>query len=154
MPTNEVFFSGIRYGVKGDNPTQIIKNISWIIGRETTTPPHEIQEHMEHIFKTTITGIGDGVAVFDWTSNKIDHPYVICARLETSVLFPATDDRSIDIVLALVSPKKSGPLHLQYLARLTRMFRDTALLNALRDVTCVDGMKSVLSPENRKFIAA
>lgn len=151
---NDIHFSGIRYGIKGDNPHQIIKNLSWLIARDIVLPPSATQDQMEYLLKKSIAGVGDGVAVFDWVSEKIEEPYLMCATLESPIMFPAVDDRAVDITLILVSPSKNGPLHLQHLARVTRMFREPKLLEKLRNVSCVDGLRSVLSPENRKLLAA
>ncbi len=151
---NEIRFSKVRFGIKGDNAAQIIKNISSVISRDTQLPPSETYERMDHLFQTSMTGIGDGIAVFDWVSNTITSPYLLCAKLETPVAFSSVDDRNVDIVLVLTSPRNTGPLHLQYLARVTRMFREPRLLQKLRSVNCADGLDSVLTPENKQFFAA
>ena len=151
---NEIRFSKVRFGIKGDNAAQIIKNLSSVIAKDTQLSSFETQDRMNHLFQTSMTGIGDGIAVFDWVSNAIDSPYLLCAKLETSVAFSSVDDRAVDIVLALISPRNNGPLHLQYLARVTRMFREPRLLKKLRDVEGVDGLSSVLTPENKAFFAA
>ncbi len=151
---NEIHFSSVRFGVKGDNAAQVIKNISSIIANNTSLGPSETHDHMDHLFQTSMTGIGDGIALFDWVSDSITEPYLFCARLESSVGFSAIDDRGVDIILVLISPRKNGPLHLQYLARVTRMFREPRLLQKLRDISCTDGLSSVLSPENKTVFAA
>jgi PTS system nitrogen regulatory IIA component len=154
MLGKEIDFSGIRFGVKGDNPEQIIKNLSWVIARETPLTFPETQKNMEDIFKKSVTGIGDGVAVFDWVSEKAETPYLLCAKLESAVQFPSVDDRSVDMVLVLVSPQSKGSFHLQHLSRVTRMFRESKLLEKLRSVSNVDGLHAILLPENRRLSAA
>lgn len=154
MLGNEIDFSDIRFGVKGDNPEQIIKNLSWTIAREMPLSFIDIQEKMEHILKNSMTGIGEGIAIFDWVSEQAEKPFLLCARLESAVAFPSVDDRAVDMVLVLISPKSKGSLHLQYLSRVTRLFREPALLSKLRSVSNVDGLQAVLLPENRKLSAA
>lgn len=154
MLAQELQFSGMRFGLKGDNAPQIIKNLAWVISQDTQLSVTQIHDQLDHIVKDTMVGIGEGVGIFDWVSDDIAHPYILCTLLETPVQFPATDEKAIDIVLTLVSPEKNGPLHLQYLSRLTRMFREPKLLQSLRSVGSVDGMIAVLSPDNRKLAAA
>jgi PTS system nitrogen regulatory IIA component len=154
LTQNDIVFSDVHFAIKGDNAAQIVKNMSWLIGRPQNIPTLKIYNALDDILKTSIVGIGDGVTVFDWTSEQINTPYLLCATLETPVNFPSVDERASDIVLALISPAIYGPLHLQYLSRITRMFRDTALLHSIRNVTCVDGLNSILSAENRKILAA
>lgn len=154
MPTFDVQFTSMRFGIKGDNSLQIIKNLSWGISQDTQIGSAVIHSELEDLLKNSMIGIGDGVGVFDWVSDEVDTPYIMCSLLESPVVFPSADDRAIDVVLTLISPEKNGPLHLQYLSRLTRMFREPRLLQSLRSVTCVDGMVSILSADNRKLLAA
>ncbi len=151
---NEIRFSGVRSGIGGQTVAQVIKNLSLVISSDIKLPSPHIQHRLEHIFATSISGIGDGIAVFDWIDDDINEPYLLCARLGNGVNFSSVDDRRVDIVLVLVSPRKTGPLHLQYLARVTRMFRETPLVEKIRSVESADGISSVLSPENRKLSAA
>lgn len=154
MFANDIHFSEMRFGIKGDNPSQIIKNLSWVISQDINASSVTTHSTLDDLLKNSMIGIGDGVGVFDWVSADIDTPYILCSLLESPVAFPSVDDRALDIVLTLVSPEKSGPLHLQYLSRLTRMFREPKLLQSLRSVSCVDGMISVLSADNRRMLAA
>lgn len=154
MFADDIHFSGMRFGIKGDNPLQIIKNLSWIISQDIRTSSVATHSTLDNLVKDSTIGIGEGVGVFDWVSNSIDTPYIHCSLLESPVAFPSVDDSPIDIILVLISPEKNGPLHLQYLSRLTRMFRELRLLQSLRSVTSVDGMGSILSPDNRRLLVA
>jgi mannitol/fructose-specific phosphotransferase system IIA component (Ntr-type) len=154
MFVNDIQFSGMRFGIKGDNASQIVKNLSWVISQDTKISSVITHSTLDEMLKNSMIGIGDGVGVFDWVTDAVDEPYMLCTLLEAPVAFPSVDDSPIDVVLTLISPEKNGPLHLQYLSRLTRMFREPRLLQSLRSVTCVDGMVSVLSIDNRKLLAA
>ena len=154
MPLQDVHFTDVHFGIKGDNPLQVTKNIAGLIGRTTPITRLECNLRMEELLKTSIIGIGDGVVVFDWVSEKLSPPYLACFKLEAHVPFPALDDKTTDIVLALISPEHLGPIHLQYLSRMTRLFREPKLLRKIRNVDNADGIKAILAPENRQFIAA
>lgn len=154
MPLQDIHFTDVYYAIKGDNPNQVSKNIANLIGRTTPITRLECNLRMEEVLKTSIIGIGDGVAVFDWVSEKLSTPYLACFKLESHVSFPALDDKTTDIVLVLISPEHLGPIHLQYLSRMTRLFREPSLLKKIRNVESADAIKAILSPENRQFIAA
>ncbi len=154
MFAQDIQFSALRFGVKGDNASQIVKNLAWVISHDTKISTPSTHSQLDDMLKNSMVGIGEGVGVFDWVSNDVDVPYIMCSLLETPVVFPSVDEKSIDIILVLVSPEKTGPLHLQYLSRLTRMFREPKLVQSLRSVSCVDGMVSILSPDNRRLSAA
>lgn len=154
MAMQNITFSKMIYGVKGDNSSQIIKNLAANVGKDIHLSAMATHQKLESLIKNSMIGIGGGVALFDWMLDKVDTPYIMCALLDTPTIFPAVDENMIDVALILVSPEKNGPLHLQYLSRLTRMFRDEKLLANLKSVTCTDGMKSVLLVDNNQSIAA
>lgn len=147
-------FSKMLYGVKGDNASLIIKNMAPIISKDINASAMSAHSILDKLLKNSTIGIGGGVAVFDWVSDKLETPYIMCALLDTPTDFPAVDENMIDIALVLVSPEKNGPLHLQYLSRLTRIFREEQILTRLRSVSSIDGMASVLLPQHNQFLAA
>lgn len=154
MLAQPIDFTGAQFGMKGDNPLQVIKNLAFLIARDTSNPSTPIHAQLDNLLKNSMVGIGDGVGVFDWISDDVETPYVLCSLLEKPVPFPSVDDSRIDIILTLISPEKNGPLHLQSLSRLTRMFRDPQFLNSLRSVHSRDGMLAILSHDNRPLLAA
>jgi nitrogen PTS system EIIA component len=154
MPMQNITISKMVYGVKGDNASLIMRNIAPLIGKDINLSVMEAYQKLEGLHKTSMIGIGEGIAIFDWVSDTIDKPYILCAILDNPTSFPAVDENKVDIALVLISPERSGPLHLQYLSRLTRMFRDEKLLTSLKSVACVDGMRAVLCPETHHAIAA
>lgn len=150
----DVTFSGVKFAIKGDNPQQIIKNLSWILVRKTPLTAEDVIGKMEQMNATTMVGIGDGVTVFDWTTNTVDTPFLYCATLEKNVMFPSVDEQGSDIVLVLVSPRAHGALHLQTLSRVTRLFREQVLLNKIRSVENEDGLKVALDNTEEYRLAA
>lgn len=154
MLAQTIDFTAAHFGVKGDNPLQVIKNLAFTISRDTHNPSTILHSQLDGLLKNSMIGIGEGVGVFDWVSKDIDTPYIMCSMLENSVTFPSVDDKSLDIILTLISPEKNGPLHLQSLSRLTRMFRNAQFLTSLRSVHSRDGMLSILCHDNRHLLAA
>lgn len=154
MLAQTIDFTAAHFGVKGDNPLQVIKNLAFTVSRDTQKSSTILHTQLDKLFKNSMIGIGEGVGVFDWVSKDVDAPYIMCAMLESPVSFPSVDDKSLDIILILISPEKNGPLHLQSLSRLTRMFRDAQFLTSLRSVHSRDGMLSILCHNNRDLLVA
>lgn len=152
--TQDLAISNVYCGLKGSNTEQIFKNLTWKISQDIGISGSVVFSDMVTASKRHDVGIGEGVAVLDWKSDGIKSSYVIVAKLEQPIEVSAIDDRPVDIVLVLISPREGSLTHLRHLARLTRMFRDDHLLEQLRSTICVDGMLSILSPENRKILAA
>ncbi len=154
MLKDDIHFSRLCFGVKGDNPAQLTKSLSDVIGQDLGVHSVHIRKTLNQILKTSLSGVGDGVGIFDWVSDDITTPYLLCAKLDTPVTVPSVDDRAIDIALAVVSPERHGPRHLQRLSGITRLFRDPFVLEKLRSVSSVDGMHMILLPDNRDLLAA
>ncbi len=150
---DDVRVSEVQFGLKGDNVELILKNLSWKISQDINFSAASVRSDLKRIAAYK-PGIGDGIAVFDWLSEGIEEPYVLVSRLEHPVDIQAIDDRPVDFILVLVSPDSQSVTHLRHLSRLTRMFRDVDLLDQLRSTQCEDGMRAVLSPENRQVLAA
>lgn len=141
-------FSAVHFAVKGNHPEQVFKFLAWEMAKSSQLLAIEIVEHLEDYCKQHVAGIGDGVAVFDWKSPDITEPVLMLSRLEQPVAFTSLDDAPVDMIVTLISPEhteQTRPLHLRHLARLSRFFRDTDLLQKLRDATCADGVRAVLA---------
>ncbi|MFA7276986.1 MAG: PTS sugar transporter subunit IIA [Pseudobdellovibrionaceae bacterium] len=150
----DYFFNCVAFGIKGLEPVQILKNISYTLARQTELPAGLFLDKLDQITKSEIVGIGDGVAVYDWKSPRITDSCLALLRLESPVQFPSVDDRPVDVIVVLVSAESVGPVHLRHLARITRLVRDHDFLARVRDVTCQSGLEALLAPENSQTLAA
>lgn len=79
------------------------------------------------------TGVGDGVAIPHGTVPGLEAVIGLFARLAKPVDFDAPDDQPVDMVFLLLAPKTSGAGHLKALARISRLLRDKAVRQKLRD---------------------
>jgi len=79
------------------------------------------------------TGVGDGVAIPHGTVPGLDGLIGLFARLAKPVDFDAPDDQPVDMVFLLLVPETSGADHLKALARISRVLRDKAACQKLRD---------------------
>jgi len=79
------------------------------------------------------TGVGDGVAIPHGTVPGLEGLIGLFARLAKPVDFDAPDDQPVDMIFLLLVPETSGVDHLKALARISRVLRDKAACQKLRD---------------------
>ncbi len=78
------------------------------------------------------TGIGNGLGIPHAFSPEVHDQDVLLIRLARPIPFAAIDNRPVDLVLALAAPASDTSLHLQMLARISRIFRDSDAVRAIR----------------------
>ena len=80
------------------------------------------------------TGIGGGIGIPHTLSPDVQDASVLLIRPARPLPFDALDGLPVDIILGLVVPESDTSLHLQMLARISRLFRDSRFMATLR--TC------------------
>jgi nitrogen PTS system EIIA component len=65
--------------------------------------------------------------------------------LQNPIAFESVDGEPVDLAFALISPEHAGADHLTALARVSRMFRDSATLKKLRGTENIDGLYAILT---------
>jgi len=104
--------------------------------------------------KTASSGIGNGVAIPHLVMDEIDKPYMLFARASQKIVYDALDGEPVDLVFMILSPRADGPLHLQRLARISRMLRDQNLCNRLRGADTTDAIHALLFDQTSRRMAA
>ena len=94
--------------------------------------PGKIFNGLETREQTMSTGIGNGIALPHTTCSDAKHPHVILIHLEKPVNFDAIDNKPVDIVLAMIIPENETNLHLQILARVSRLCMKPEFLMSIR----------------------
>ncbi|MGH6915963.1 MAG: PTS sugar transporter subunit IIA [Geminicoccales bacterium] len=78
------------------------------------------------------TGIGHGIAIPHARLEGLDRLVGLFARLDQPVDFEALDERPSDLIFLLLVPSTAEAESLKALARISRMLRDPALRQRLR----------------------
>ncbi len=81
------------------------------------------------------TGVGKGVAIPHARIEGLTEITGVFARLTTPVDFDAVDDVPVDLVFMLFAPEDAGADHLKALARVSRLLRDSATCDKLRQTS-------------------
>ncbi len=99
-------------------------------------------------------GMGDGVAVFDVVSPRIQTPVLALFTFAHDIDFNALDGEPANIMAAVLSPSSADSAHLQRLAVVSRVLRSCDLCAALRDAEDLDTMRALFMPTQDWMIAA
>lgn len=79
------------------------------------------------------TGFGNGIAVPHALLNDLSHPVASLTRLSAPIDFDAPDNGQVDLLFALLWPRRDTQQFLPTLAGVSRIFRSKFLRGALRE---------------------
>jgi PTS system nitrogen regulatory IIA component len=85
--------------------------------------------------ETMTTGIGEGIGIPHTMISEASKAALLLIRLGEPIDFQALDAVPVDIILVAVAPENQTTLHLQLLAGISRFFKNTDILKALREAS-------------------
>jgi PTS system nitrogen regulatory IIA component len=91
------------------------------------------------------TGVGQGIAIPHGRVPGLDKVFGFFARIAEPVDFEAIDDKPVDLVFLLLAPEAAGADHLQALAAVSRLLRDSKLCEQLRKAKDAAGLYRLLT---------
>jgi len=77
------------------------------------------------------TGIGDGVAIPHGALAELDHQRAALLVVPDGLDFDAIDGQKVNILFAVISPKRATGEHLKTLARISRLLRNRSFREQL-----------------------
>jgi len=92
------------------------------------------------------TGYGRGIAIPHVHVRGLSRIVCYFARLARPVDFDAPDNQPVDLVFLLLSPDHASGDHLKALARISRLVRDTAMIERLRTAKDEVALRHLLIP--------
>ena len=93
------------------------------------------------------TGVGNGVAIPHGKFEELNEIMCLFARLEKPIVFDSSDDQSVDLVFMILAPENAGAEHLKALSKVSRLLRQTSLVERLRGCRDVGGLYALLTDE-------
>ncbi len=111
---------------------EILLRVSEKVAELTGQPAADIYEALNDRESLGSTGLGNGIAVPHGKFAPIHGVLAVFLKLDTPVDFEAVDDQPVDIVMMLLAPLGAGADHLKALARVARVLRTEAVVEALR----------------------
>ena len=91
------------------------------------------------------TGIGRGFAIPHAKSDTVNKLVLAFGRLAEPIDFASIDGQPVSLLAMLISPTSATTLHIQALARLSRMVTNEAILDALLSAQSADAFFKVIA---------
>ncbi len=154
MPDEPIRFHSFIFGLKADSREQVLQSIAWRIGRDTNADMTWIADQLLQSEQREASGIGGGVAIPHLKSTPLAIPHLVLAKLAAPLDFGALDGEPVDLVCAVLSPQMDGVLHLRRLSRVTRLFRESFVLEKLRNAQSEAEMAELFNFTNRQQVMA
>jgi|SRR5690606_16621141 len=123
---------GIVLGMKAASKKQALAGLAQRASELTGVPERQILDVLLERERLGTTGVGRGIAIPHGKVESLERIFGLLARLETPVPFDAIDDEPVDILFLLLAPESAGADHLKALARVSRLLRDRAFCERLR----------------------
>jgi len=114
----------------------------------------ELAERLTKREREGCTGVGKGVAFPHCRLDGISDAVFAVGRSTAGIEFGAADGEPITVLFLLLSPKDAPALHLQALARLTRLARTPGLLEAVRAAESAGDVVAALREADATLSAA
>ena len=135
----------VLLSVKAKNKRQLLQELSQFAAGITKVNDRTIFDALLERENLGSTGFGNGTALPHGRLPELDKVYVFLARLATPVDFDAIDGKPVDTLFLLLSPESSGADHLTALAQVSRLLKDSATVDKLRDATDKEEVYALLN---------
>ncbi len=94
---------------------------------------HELVKVLAERERLGTTGIGDGVAIPHGKLSGLTQPMVCFAKSNEDLDFESMDGKPTHLFFMLVAPENSSGVHLQVLARIARILKNSSLRRRLME---------------------
>lgn len=105
----------------------------------------EIFESLLTREKMGSTGIGNGIAIPHGRLTNIDEPIAIFVKCDEAIPFDAIDNKSVDLLFALLVPADQCQQHLSTLSCMAEKLNDKSRLKQLRKTQDEDELYQVIT---------
>lgn len=131
--------------LKVSNKRQLLQELAHHAAKLTKLDARRIFETLLQRERLLSTGLGSGAAIPHGKFAGLQRIHGVFARLAQPADFESIDDQPVDLVFLLLSPESASGDHLMVLARVSRMFRDPALVQKLRGTDDAAGLYAILT---------
>ncbi len=146
MKTTDLVSGGsILTNLRITSKKQALQELAKRAAELTAQPEWAIFEVLIERERLGTTGVGNGIAIPHGKLPDLDRLYALFARLETPIDFDAIDEQPVDLICVLLAPETAGADHLKALARVSRLLRDRAICEKLRDTDSAEAIYALLT---------
>lgn len=124
----------IFIGIKSNSKREFLQELSSHAAEQTGLDERTIFDNLLERENLGSTGFGGGTALPHGRFEGLNRVYAFLAKPAAPLDFDAIDGKPVDLVFALLSPEGNGADHLTALAKLSRILKDEALCQKLRQM--------------------
>ncbi len=122
---------------QANSKKQLLELLAETAGEKTGLDARMVLDALIERERLGTTGVGRGIALPHTRLTKLEK--IFCAFVKTTpVDFDAIDGKLVDLVFLLLVPEEAGADHLKALARLSRLLRNEAAAEELREASGVN----------------
>ena len=132
-------------GLNPSSKKQILEQMSKLAEEQLNISSRDILDNLVRREKLGSTAVGNGIAIPHVIHTNIEKPKGFIAILSSGLDFNATDNQLVDIIFLLIAPSDNGSQHLQALASVSRLFRNTKLVSKLRGCYSTESAMAVIT---------
>ncbi|HZU84441.1 MAG TPA: PTS sugar transporter subunit IIA [Polyangiaceae bacterium] len=124
----------IRHNDNGASPVDkagVIKIMAQLLAPAAHVDNAEVERVLSEREQLQSTGIGEGVAIPHGALTQLQSQYATLVIVPEGVEFAAIDGLRVNILFAVIGPKRATGEHLKTLARVSRLLRNKAFRDRL-----------------------
>lgn len=125
--------NGVVPALKAQDKKQVLQALAAHAARVTGLSEHDIFTALLQRERLGSTGLGSGIAIPHVKLAGLGQIMCLFTRLAAPVAFESNDEQPVDLVFFLLAPEHAGGDHLKALARISRLVREPATLDVLRN---------------------
>ena len=149
LNTNQIHFDFIEDNVRATSIEDIFQHVeAGLKNLDNKIRFRRIKKVLRLGHEDTSYTIGNGIAVLNAKTFGVNRKVIGFLRLSKPIDFKADDGKQCDLIAVILSPQHHGPLHLRRLSRVSRLLKDTKMVDKLREAEDADVLKILLgSPD-------
>ncbi len=137
--------NSVIVGLKANSKRQLLQELAGKAAEITGINDRTVFDAVLERESLGTTGFGDGTALPHGRFAELNKIYGFFAKLATPVDYDAIDGKPVDMVFMLLSPESSGADHLTALAQASRILKDEATRNKIRQISSAQEIYALLN---------
>jgi PTS system nitrogen regulatory IIA component len=131
-----------------DKKSAIVELVEILKSTKKTKKTDEIIEVILEREKLGSTGIGQGVAIPHGKTDVLQEQVGVLGISRKGIEFNSLDGEPVHIVFLLVGPVEIAGQHLKALSRISRLFKDKFLRQAIKDAASANEIVKIIQQED------
>lgn len=120
--------------LKAGDKTGVLEELAEVVAcNDSSIEKDELVKVLVERERLGTTGIGDGVAIPHGKLSGLAHPVVSFARSIKALDFDSMDGNPTHLFFLLIAPENSSGVHLQVLARIARILKNSSFRSRLME---------------------